>query len=747
MIYSKNDLMDANNQVIRCQIFYENQYSKMLQSGSSETTAAKECVHQYLDGKPFIKGLTSLDRSTALWNCSFWLTLPKKCFGSNTVALSLGRAIHFGLSDIPSLERIIQLSPELLKRAVRYSQVFLRPKSPQWLHIIKLSANSSADVKNFLKVCDCLRENLIKYDKILEKLKAQLADLTIFEFLLYGSLFTFQNLASKNSEKVVSDEENYRKFQHVFENLNTLLQWKLTTRPENDFRLNERFLSTSLKNHLIPLVLPTDRSPSFCLRNLDKFNLLMEAMDNRSNYWNQIIMQFCFDDDCIYKLDGDHLTLYPPDISSESEWEKNGRKLDVLQKYWLNRSLIEYALSELDDISFGFPENDAGNREAYIKATQVYLKLHEIYGLGEVVEVNNGTRVDLFKVLHSLELMTAFFKAYYIDPFVNYYSQTTGNWLNALGQLLIAGIAEGENRFPLTWAEPAEKAERIKSWTVSDTHPEGDIKAAEAILSFWTNDLYSVAVRLKKHPSMPVPEFYERPILQLGSYGFQLPWLMAFQNNVTAAVNNLRRIGCRRIDRNDETHRIENRLGELFKSKGFNVVTGYNPPKSLNADPGEIDLICYLERHIFLIEVKSTYVRKTLQDAWIYYTTTLRKATRQLRRKRKALLSAIEEDGELRANLCISGQAKDILLHSWIVDTSIEYDQTIIDGFLKVSLEGLIVILRNERYLLNGLLHEADNLSEDHLFKDGFSAKRFAEIVEEGRVWSVLEREVFTEKA
>ncbi|WP_446011831.1 hypothetical protein [Candidatus Electrothrix sp.] len=412
----------------------------------------------------------------------------------------------------------------------------------------------------------------------------------------------------------------------------------------------------------------------------------------------------------------------------------------MLQQYWFNRSLVEYAALKLDDTPFGTPENDAGNREAYIKANQVYLKLYEIYGFSDDIEVNKGTRVDLFKVLHSLALMTAFFKTCYIDQFIDYYHQTTGNWLNALGQLLIAGIAEGENRFPLTWAEPAEKAERIKSWTVSDTHPKGDIKAAEAILSFWTNDLYSVAVRLKKHPSMPVPEFHERPILQLGSYGFQLPWLMALQNNATAAVNNLRRIGCRRIDRNDETHRIEHRLGELFKSKSFNVVIGYNPPKLLDADPGEMDLICHLERHIFLIEVKSTYIRKTLQDAWIYYTTTLRKAARQLRRKRKALLSAIEEDGELRANLCISGQAKDIVLHSWIVDTSIEYDQTLIDGFLKVSLEGLTVILRNERYLLRNLLHENDNHSRDDLFEHGFSAKHFAEIVEEGSLWFGLER-------
>lgn len=334
--------------------------------------------------------------------------------------------------------------------------------------------------------------------------------------------------------------------------------------------------------------------------------------------------------------------------------------------------------------------------------------------------------------------MSAFFKAYYIAPFKDYF-KTSGNWLSALGQLLIEGITDGENRFPLTWAEPAEKAQRIKSWTVSNSHPQGDIKAAEAILSFWTNDLHTLASSFKKHPNMPVAEFHERPILQLGSYGFQLPWLMATQNNSTAAVNNLRRIGCRRDDRKNETHRIEQRLGELFESKNFSVVKGYQPTKSLTGDPGEIDLICFLDGHLFILEIKSTYIRKTVQDVWIHYTTTLRKAAQQLSRKHEAVLSALEDDGDFRANLRISGQTKDMVIHTWIVDTSIEYDQTVIDGFIKISLEGLIVILRNERYLLRGLLHEDEHLPKDDLFQEGFSAKHFAEIVEEGKLWSVLD--------
>lgn len=730
--------MEPNEKVVRCQKVYEDHYTKLLQNGYSETAAVEACTHNYLDGKPSTKGLTPLDRSVAFWSCSFWQTIPTNCYYLNTVAIALSRAIHFGLSDFTALERIIQRTPELLKRGIRYSHVFLRHESPLWLTILSLSRNSSEDFKTFLKVCHRLRQTLSTHDVIIEKLKAQLAELTVFEFLLYGSLFAFQNLVPEKFNNTETDTEKFEKMQENSDILNQLLVWKLKTRPENDFLLNERFLANSLKRHLIPLVLPTERTPALCTHNLDVFTALTKAIADRNNFWNRTIMQFCFDDDYCYKFDGDHLTIYPCEIPKESDWDRNGRKLNILHQYWLNRALIEYAISELDDIPFGNPENDAGNREAYIKATQVFLQLNEIYGLDDKVKVANGTQVSLFKALHSLELMTAFFKVYYIAPFKDYF-QTSGNWLSALGQLLIEGITDGENRFPLTWAEPAEKAQRIKSWTVSDSHPQGDIKAAEAILSFWTNDLHALATSLKKHPNIPVPEFHERPILQLGSYGFQLPWLMATQNNSTAAVNNLRRIGCRRGDRKNETHRIEQRLGELFESKGFSVVKGYQPTKTFTYDPGEIDLVCFLDGHLFILEIKSTYIRKTVQDAWLHYTTTLRKAAQQLSCKREAVLSALEDDGEFRADLRISGQIKDMVIHTWIVDTSIEYDQTVIDGFLKISLEGLTVILRNERYLLRGLLHENEHLPKDDLFQEGFSAKHFAEIVEEGKLWSVLD--------
>jgi hypothetical protein len=86
--------------------------------------------------------------------------------------------------------------------------------------------------------------------------------------------------------------------------------------------------------------------------------------------------------------------------------------------------------------------------------------------------------------------------------------------------------------------------------------------------------------------------------------------------------------------------------------------------------------------------------------------------------------------------------------HGWIADTSIECDHQRFEGFLKVSVEELLIALRDDRHLLNdpeGLL--AGNYREDRsrgadtsrtawsLYPDGFSAERFIEVIKTEAVW------------
>ena len=181
-----------------CRNAYENYHDNLLNSGYSDIAAAEACAHYYLDGKPYAKGLTPLGRSTALWSCCFWQDIPADGYAVEAVVLALGRSIHYGISEIYVLDRIIQVAPDALKRGICYSQLFLRTKSPLWLSILNNSSTTSEDFKDFLRDCDRLSEVLKTHDETVENLQSQLNELTVFEFLLYGSLFAYQNLVSEH---------------------------------------------------------------------------------------------------------------------------------------------------------------------------------------------------------------------------------------------------------------------------------------------------------------------------------------------------------------------------------------------------------------------------------------------------------------------------------------------------------------------------------------------------------------------
>jgi len=287
----------------------------------------------------------------------------------------------------------------------------------------------------------------------------------------------------------------------------------------------------------------------------------------------------------------------------------------------------------------------------------------------------------------------------------------------------------------------------ITGWTVTASEPAGNPRMASAILDFWTYDMVETAERLQRKEPGLQPQLFERPVLKFGATLVQLPWVVGVQNNTTAAINNLRRLGARRGQARDEARRIEAWLAGLLESRGFRTLLNWVPPRDV-ADAGEVDLIAALDGHLFVIEVKSTFMRRSQREAWLHATTTLRKAGQQLRRKAEAVSLAIASDPGFRTML---GWAEGLIptqQHVWIADTCIECDHQRFGGFLKVSVEELIIALRDDRHLLNdpgGLLAgrygvdevlEAD-VSESGwtLYPDGFSAERFAEVIETEAVW------------
>ena len=236
----------------------------------------------------------------------------------------------------------------------------------------------------------------------------------------------------------------------------------------------------------------------------------------------------------------------------------------------------------------------------------------------------------------------------------------------------------------------------------------------------------------------------------MGRYLFQLPWMMPLQDNAGAMVNNLRRLGARRGEAQAETRRIEQRLGALFEQRGFQVLVGHRLPVANQGDDdaGEIDLLCARDGRLFVLEVKSTYVRRSMKEAWAHRSATLRKAGWQLHRKVPAVQRALRGDDGLRQALALSCDV-DPDVSAWIIDTSMEWDHQRFRGFLKVSMEEIQIALRDDHRWLNdpaGLFKQPKSEKGAHdsawvagpetLYPEGFTAKHFVEVIESSAVWS-----------
>ncbi len=706
----------------RCRQHYQSVYERSHPE-ISKGRALDECLHHFLDQRPAGKNLSALDRAQGLVRASFWLDQDALA-QSELASLALSRVLHF--DNAVSIEILLDLAsrnPEVLRWAVRYSQLFMRVTSPLWLALRAGLEGNEWEV--FFGVCDRLLDQLKPFDELIARAEKQLERLSLLELFSYLSVLAYEAL---------TDDAHADRSGKQWQVYNRIILRKLQTCSEVDFRLTESRLGRSLKRHLSPILFPEPFSAdgAMCHENLEWLAVLIAATQERIDYEGSIDW-FCFDHECRYQLKPGESVIYNESNAGTVRWQQTERKGDLLWHYWMNRAVQAFIESGMAEQTIGSPENHELNQLAYIKAMRSELQLRQIYGLTDRLSLGDGTQVQLHHVLLASELTSVFFENQFIQPF-QHYLRNSGVLAQALGRLAMDGLLSGENRFPMTWSEEEEKLLRIKDWTVNEDYPQGSAYAAKAILKFWTSDLKVLSQQLKQQPGVPAPRLYEQPFYKIGRYSFQFPWVVAQQNNLTATINNLRRVNTRRADLQQETQRVELALAESLRQRGFAVEVGYRPVPTDEDDAGEVDLICHLEGVLLLLEVKSGYIRSTRREVWLHRTNTLSKAAWQLRRKEVAVLSALMSDQDLRARLGYQGKQPEEDLRAWIVDTSIELDGQSIDGFRVVSREVLEVILRDEKQLLRPI-DQPDEDSRRSLFPGGFTARRLINIVESDELW------------
>ena len=716
-------MVQLSEKANRCLQHYLAVYQRERQLGSNGW-GLNECLHHFLDQRPGGQKMSALERAAGLAAAPFWWD-SLAVSTAPLAALALSRVFHHEeVISIELLEHLSIANPDVLRWAIRYSKLFTLADSALCAQLRQRLQGE--DWRAFFGVCDRLIDQLKPFSELVHLAEQKLAHLSLLEVLSYLSFLAYEQMTP--DAPADPSGKRWAVYDRIIFN-------KLKACNEKDFDLSEARLGQSLKQHLSPILFPSPAITTECRENLEAIAVLIEAMHELIDYEGSIDW-FCFDPECRYQLKPGESVIYNETENGSREWQRTERKSQALWRYWMYRGLQEFVARGMGDIQIGSAESHELNAEAYIKALRSELQLKVIYGLDDVVELADGARANLFQAMLASELTKVFFQSAYIQPFQQHY-QEFGVLAQALSKLAFDGLVTGENRFPMTWSEEAEKVKRIKGWTVCSDNPNGSLVAAKSILNFWTNDLKALSNSLKQQPNQPVPRLSELPFSKIGRFNFQFPWVVAQQNNLTAAVNSLRRIGARRAGKTSETQRIELRLAEQMRERGFAVVVGYQPERTEHEDPGEVDLICYRDEVVLLLEVKSGYIRSSPHEVWLHRTNTLRKAAWQLRRKRVAVIDALARDGQLRTNLGCAAEHPGSRLHAWIVDTSIELDQQMVDGFMVVSLEALQVILRDERSLLcQGEQSPED--SDDTMFPDGFTAARFVAVVEAGEVWADL---------
>jgi Holliday junction resolvase-like predicted endonuclease len=571
--------------------------------------------------------------------------------------------------------------------------------------------------------------------------QSKLAALSLLELLSYASLHAFEFWVPAQFGLSAASADGHEDMQAAWDAVNDILLWKLSHCADDATRLTDAIIGQSLARHLSPFLFPSPDGHAARQDLREAFTNLLTAQMALNSFVAQSAGAFSYDHSIAFVRVADRLEIKELDATASSAWARDGRKLAALHKYWHYRALDAFVDSGMATQQMGSAENHDLNQLAYIKALRTQLQLTAVYGVSDKVSGDAGDTVPLFQALLSLELMNVFFQRDFLQAYAQHL-RDTGNWAAALSVMAMNGLRDGmQLRFPLTWSDRESKIANMVGWTVTREHPQGSRQHAAAIVDFWTSDWSKLAAQLRDGTKGLKPDLFERPILKMGQTLLQLPWVVGLQNNSTAAINNLRRLGARRHEARAETQRIESHLGELLEQRGFKVVMNWNPPVGPDGNAGEVDVICARDGVVLVLELKSTYLRRSQQDAWQHATTSLRHAGRQLQRKVAALQQALVDQADLAQRLGLPIGAPAATLCAWIVDTSIECDHQRFGGFLKLSLEELLIALRDDRHLLldpDGLLTQATpaaGAEAQTLYPLGFDADRLIEVVETQAVW------------
>ena len=597
------------------------------------------------------------------WQSNFIKLLTVDEVRSENYILALSQYIRYTITDKNICINYLKLDIQSFILAVRYSGIILNSEHDSWGILKEISQEfDSEELCGFIQTVTHLqlqyKHRLAVYEDIQNKLNIgqitamSFSSLYAYEYLVPNKDF-FQLPYQFDPEEKNSAEVVWRAFDEI-----------IKTSRKNTKKLTEKSLALALKFKMIPFLLGEGMTSELQLQ-YDLFKKLVAIKVELINYKRNVLESFSFDSTVKYILKNESLS-YLNQRNVKDNWLE---KHSLLLNYWL--IVGSQRLFDSDYIYRILPTGDnlEANAIALSKAFGVKEQLKQIYGI-EYLKVDN-VHLDLFDVMMTLSLSQAHYLKDHIHKFEQFLSDSNFN-LEALSKLMMHGFIIGENRMPMTFALENDKSKKMSSWITEGSNNQ-KLKQMKKILKFWSFDLYD---------ENDQSTYMQKPFYRIDDFIFQFPWLTAFQNLNTAMINYVRKLHKNRLELKSETDQIELNLAEKLDRIGFQVFCQYVPSEG---NAGEIDLIAMYDNHVIVAEVKSTYIRSSIQEIYEYKKFVLNKASYQLDNKveyiKRHFLSRHFED------------INDVIIHSWIIDTTLEFDHEYFGNHLKVSLDEVIIKL------------------------------------------------------
>ncbi|WP_179998241.1 hypothetical protein [Acinetobacter sp. YH12239] len=684
------------------QNYYENKFDALSLDFGPEL-AKEKMVQELLYKSSQPKNGIFKNKFDMFWQSSFIKLLTVDDIKRPNYILALSQYIRLNSIDKNICLNYLKLDVQSFILAVRYSGIILHSAHYSWCLLKEIEQEfKNETLSSFFQTVYYLQSQYTHRLEIYDDIKNRL-NIGQITAMAFGSLYAYEYMIPNQ------DYFDYLPYQFDKNEKNSAETiWKafdeiVKTSKRNTKKLTDQSIGLALKNKLMPFLIGGGVTP-LLKEQYELYKKLVAIKIEIINYKRNVLESFSFNKQVNYELKNSEL-IYTDTQEKKDNWsEKNS----LLISYWLGIGTKKLLNSDVIYSIINTGENLEANAIALSKAFGIQEQLEQVYG---IVDFSiNHQKLDAYETMITMTLSQAHYLKDHIEKFISFLPHSQSN-LQALMRLTMHGFMIGENRMPFTFARQEDKIKRMSSWVKGSSNSVKK-KKMEQILNFWTCDLYS---------EDDYSTFQQKPFYKIDDFVFQFPWLTAFQNLNTMMINYVRKLYKNRLELKSETDNIELNLAEKFKNAGFEVFCQYQP---LDREVGEIDLIAIYENFVIVAEVKSTYIKSSIQEIYEYRNFTLNKAAYQLSKKvtyiRNEFLKQYFENLD------------DVKIHSWIIDTTLEFDHQYFENHLKISMDEIIISLNGKADFMNSFIDDSFDLEKE---ANPVDVLQFIDDIENDRFW------------